>query len=115
MEPPQLVTEELLIRIREYLKKPENIGFVTGFSFTIVVAFILLSKLYQKRNDPKKAAHDYVYDGKTRKKGFMSHLVDYGLEYGLVFLISIIKENIQKYLEKLNEDLEEHKEELSGE
>lgn len=115
MEPPQLITEELLNRIRHYLKKPENIGFVAGFSLTVVVAFIILSKLYQKRNDPKKAAHDYVHNGKAKKKGFMNHLVDYGLEYGLVFLISIIKENIQKHLEKLNEDLEEHKEELSGE
>lgn len=115
MEPPQLVTEELISKVRDFLKKPENIGFVTGFSLTVIVGFIIFSKLYQRRKNPKKAAHDFTYDGKTRKKGIMGHLVDYGLEYGFIFFLSLIKENIKKYLEKLNEDLKEHKEELSGE
>ncbi|MGK7391485.1 MAG: GNAT family N-acetyltransferase [Candidatus Cyclobacteriaceae bacterium M2_1C_046] len=115
MEPPQLVTQELIDDVRNFLKKPENIGFVTGFSLTVIVGFIIFSKLYQRRKGPKAAAHDYAYGGKARKKGFMSHLIDYGLEYGFIFFLSLVKENIQKYVAKLNEDLKEHKEEITGE
>lgn len=115
MEPPQIVTEELINKIREFLKKPENIGFVAGFSLTIILGFTILSNLYTKRKDPKKAAHEYAKDGKSRKKGIFSHLVDYGLEYGLIFFLTLMKEKIQNYLKDVNEDIKEYKEELKGE
>lgn len=115
MEPPQLVTEELINKVRNFLKKPENIGFVTGFSLTVIVGFMIFSKLYQRRKGPKAAAHNFAHGGKARKKGIMSHLIDYGLEYGFIFFLSLVKEKIQKYVEKLNDDLKEYKEEIAEE
>ena len=74
MEPPQLIKEELVEKLREYLKKPENIGFVAGFSFTIIVAFLLISKLYAgtRTKNPGNAAHAFVEGSKKRKKGIMA-------------------------------------------
>lgn len=115
MEPPQLIKEELIIKLREYLKKPENIGFVTGFSLTIVVAFLLISKLYNRRQGPKSAAHSFTEGSPKRKKGIIKTVVDSSLEYGMIFFLSLIKDSIIKYMERLNEDITEHKEELTGE
>lgn len=115
MEPPQLIKEELINKLRDYLKKPENIGFISGFSLTVVVAFLLISKLYNRRQEPKHAAHSFTEGSPKRKKGIMKMVFDSSLEYGMIFFLSLIKDYIVKYLERLNEDITEHKEEVTGE
>ena len=116
MEPPQLIKEELVEKLREFLKKPENIGFVAGFSLTIIIGFLLISKLYSKTSrDPKNAAHSYVGNTKKHKKGIMATVRDSSLEYGMVFFLTLIKDYIAKYLEKLNDNIGEHKEAIKRE
>lgn len=115
MEPPQLIKEELIHKLRDYLKKPENVGFITGFSLTIVMAFLLISKLYSRKKDPKSAAHSFTEGSPKRKKGIMNKVLDSSLEYGMIFFLSLIKDYVVKYLERLNENITEHKEEVTGE
>lgn len=117
MEPPQLIKEELILKLREYLKKPENVGFVAGFSVTIIIGFLLISKLYTSRSkdDPKEAADDFVEGSEKQKKGILDNVWDSSLEYGMIFFLTLIKDYITRYLEKADEDITEYKEEITGE
>lgn len=115
MEPPQLIKEELIIKLRDYFKKPENIGFAAGFSLTIIVGFLFISKLYSKSHTPQKEADKFIEGSTKRKKSILDNVFDSSLEYGMIFFLTLIKDYIIKYLENLDEDITEYKEEVSGE
>lgn len=112
MEPPQLIKEELINKLRIELKKPENIGFIAGFALTIIVGFLIISKLYSKNQGAKEKAHDFVEGSKRKRKGILDTVWESSMEYGMVFFLTLIKDYIAKYLEKVNENIEEFKEEV---
>ena len=114
MEPPQLIKEELINKLQDYLRKPENIGFIAGFSLTIVVAFLFVSRLYTRRKKPASAAHSFVKGSPKRRRNIIDMVVDSSLEYGMIFFLTLLKDYIVKYLERLNENITEHKTEISG-
>lgn len=112
MEPPQLIKEELINKLRVELKKPENIGFIAGFAFTIIVGFLIISKLYNKNQGPKDKAHEYVDGSRKKRKGIMDTVWESSMEYGMVFFLTLIKDYIAKYLEKVNGNIGEIKKEI---
>lgn len=115
MEPPQLIKEELLAEIKEFFRKPENIGFVAGFGLTIVLIIAFINKLYKKKNSPQHKAHEFKEGSKKKKEGIFDAVLNASLEYGMIFFLTLIKDYITEYLTKVDESISEHQEEITGE